>query len=326
MASGGEDGGTGSASDSGSVASAEAAAAMAAASFASLQEASGPAAPSAASGELYGDLHEYGLSLGVDLEAEGEEDLLWAVQEAFNAPLPSMWTEYMDDSGRAYYVKDGSSQSTWEHPADSIYRELIDLVRKARSQPALTEEQRCGIVQDHLHQVYDVAKAEMANWSGPYASEQGEYYYNEALSVSSWESPIGVWESEFVTRHHVLSRYLLPEQSSSSGQTTTGSYGSDGIGNSRNRSMLQAFRLQLGNLQLPPGGEVPEPLTCRSFYTARSGTSSRGSRSQHSLQESKERRKERKARRDEKEEMRQRLDNLPEGASSPERRSGSKER
>ncbi|CAE8652044.1 unnamed protein product, partial [Polarella glacialis] len=323
--SSGEDGGTG-ALDEGTVAAqaAVAAAATAAAAAAAADAARRNAAPSTALVEQYGDLHEYGLSLGVDLDVDGDEDLSWAVQEAFNAPLASSWTEYMDDSGRAYYVKEGSSQSTWEHPMDSVYRELIEMIRQARSQkPALSEPQRTDLVRDHLRRVHHLAKKELEGWSGPYPSEQGEYYYNETLKVSTWESPVTECETELATRHGVLSRYLLPEQaalgvSSPSGDCTGGhSSASGGLAASKS-SMLQALRLQLGNLHREPtAGDVPEPSTCRSFYTARSGASSRSGRAKHGSSASKERRKEKKSRREADEEggVRRQLQDVPEGGS-----------
>lgn len=236
--------------------------------------------------EQYGDLHEYGLSLGCDLDAEGEDDLQWAVQEAFNAPLSSSWTEYMDDTGRAYYVKEGSNQSTWEHPMDEVYRELLALVKDVRQRmPQPSESQRVDIVREHLKQVHVRAMSQLADWNGPYACEQGEYYYNETLKVSAWDSPVTEWESELTARHAVLSRYLLPEQAA----RTVASPNSNG-------NLLQALRLQLGNLQREgvAFGDAPEPSTSRSFHTARSVTSSRSGRSKHH-KERKER-KERKSR------------------------------
>lgn len=284
-----EDGGTGASSNShGRIAPPETAEELA-------YDATPPAAE-AATAELYGDLHEYGLSLGVDIDAEGEEDLAWAVQEAFNAPLPNSWTEYMDETGRAYYVKEGSSQSTWEHPMDGVYTELLDLVRTVRSQkPPMTEAQRTDLVRAHLEGIHETAKAELADWSGPYASDQGDFYYNERLKVSSWETPVNEWENELETRHRVLLRYLLPEQASL--QELPGATPSSSS-SSKSPSMLQALRLQLGNLQREPGpvgAEVPEPSTSRSFYTARSGTSSRSGRSKHGH---KDRRKEKKSKRE----------------------------
>jgi len=232
--------------------------------------------------EQYADLHEYGLSLGVDLDVEGEEDMLWVVQEAFNAPLPSSWTEYMDDSGRAYYVKEGSSQSTWEHPMDEVYRQLLLLIKEVRTQsPVPSESERTEVVRDHLKQVHQRAKSELAGWSGPYSSEQGDYYYNEVLKVSTWECPVTAWETELATRHAVLSKYLLPEQAArGSLSSSEGGPGVDGAGRPQ-VDLLQALRLQLGNLQrdgLTPE-DAPLPSASRSFHTARSGCSSRSGRS-----------------------------------------------
>lgn len=246
----------------------------------------------AAEVEQYADLHAYGLSLGVDLDVDGEEDLLWAVREAFNAPLPNSWTEYMDDSGRAYYVKEGSSQSTWEHPMDEVYRELLQLIKQFRRRSLkASEAERVEVVRDHLKQVHQRAKNELAGWSGPYSSEQGDYYYNEMLKASTWECPVAEWETELKTRHVVLSRYLLPEQ-------VPRGAGGDGAHQSTacaeyQVDLLQALRLQLGNLQrdsLSPE-DVPFPSASRSFHTARSGCSSRSGRSQKSKDH-----KERKAR------------------------------
>jgi len=244
--------------------------------------------------EQYGDLHEYGLSLGVDLDADGDEDLSWAVQQAFNAPLPSSWTEYMDDTGRAYYIKDGSSTSTWEHPMDGVYRELLDLIKRQRSTPT-PEAQREEVVKQHLKQVHQRAKADLAAWSGPYASEQGEYYYNDALKLSTWDSPVSWWEQGLQLRHTVLARYLLPEQVSAAKGISSGAGGGD------SHNLLQALRLQLGNLHFNPSAAsssdaVPEPSTSRSFHTARSQGSSRSGRNKHSPSDGHRDRKERKSR------------------------------
>eukprot|EP00930_Biecheleria_cincta_P010236 TRINITY_DN112249_c0_g1_i1.p1 TRINITY_DN112249_c0_g1~~TRINITY_DN112249_c0_g1_i1.p1 ORF type:complete len:310 (-),score=66.26 TRINITY_DN112249_c0_g1_i1:119-1048(-) len=307
-----EDGGTGASSNSSNRIAATPPVAAAELPY---DDAALPAAE-AATAELYGDLHEYGLSLGVDIDAEGEEDLSWAVQEAFNAPLPNSWTEYMDETGRAYYVKEGSSQSTWEHPMDGVYTELLDLVRRVRSQkPPMTEAQRTDFVRAHLEGIHETAKAELADWSGPYASEQGDFYYNERLKASSWETPVNEWENELETRHRVLVRYLLPEQASPQLPGAAPSSSSS----SKSPSMLQALRLQLGNLHREPGpvgAEVPEPSTSRSFYTARSATSSRSGRSKHGH---KDRRKEKKSKREDggaegsRSSKSDRLADLPEG-------------
>lgn len=246
--------------------------------------------------EEYGDLHEYGLSLGVDLDAEGEEDLVWVVQQAFNAPLPSRWTEYVDDTGRAYYIKDGSTESTWEHPMDSVYRELLDLIKNVRQRrPAALEAQRRDLVRQHLQQVHQRAKADLEGWSGPYSSEQGDYYYSESLKLSTWDHPVAEWERELALRHAVLARYLIPEHAAAAAASPGGV--SEACESSHN--LLQALRLQLGNLHradgmvLNGGDAVPEPSTARSYHTARSQGSSRSGRTKQS--EGHKERKERKS-------------------------------
>mmetsp|Transcript_70849 Transcript_70849/g.148215 ORF Transcript_70849/g.148215 Transcript_70849/m.148215 type:complete len:326 (+) Transcript_70849:152-1129(+) len=250
--------------------------------------------------EMTGDLHEYGLSLGVDLDVEQEEDLAWAVREAFNAPLPSSWTEYMDDTGRAYYIKDGSTESTWEHPMDSVYRELLELIKDVRTRkPPLSLQEQEDIVRQHLRQVHQRAKADLEGWSGPYASEQGDYYYSDKLNISSWDCPTAEWEQELALRHNVLARYLMPELVATSPGSSPNGSAFGGAGASSHH-MLQALRLQLGNLQRPgPNpveGSIPEPSTSRSYHTARSHCSSRSGRSHKDRKERRTREERRAAR------------------------------
>mmetsp|Transcript_73540 Transcript_73540/g.207719 ORF Transcript_73540/g.207719 Transcript_73540/m.207719 type:complete len:270 (-) Transcript_73540:160-969(-) len=240
-------------------------------------------APVPASVEQYADLHEYGLNLGIDID--NDEDLIWAVQQAFNAPLPSSWTEYMDNNSRVYYVKEGSSQSTWEHPMDGIYRELLGLIKDVRtSSPAASEAEREEVVRHHLKQVHERATSDLEGWSGPYSSEQGDYYHHEGLKVSTWECPVTEWENELVARHAVLSRYLLPEQEKTLPSEPSSNNGcaidpAAGAGN-RRADLLLSLRLQLGNLQKESvSGDAPAPSTTRSYHTARSYGSPRSGRS-----------------------------------------------
>merc|ERR1740138_1012933 len=113
------------------------------------------AAASASGGEVRedADLREYALTLGVD--AACDEDLLWVVQEAFNAPLPGSWAEYADDTGRVYYFHDASSKTTWEHPMDEVFRELIAFIKQTRTELAgAPEAHRLAKVREHLEQAH----------------------------------------------------------------------------------------------------------------------------------------------------------------------------
>eukprot|EP00927_Polykrikos_kofoidii_P034828 TRINITY_DN29459_c0_g1_i1.p1 TRINITY_DN29459_c0_g1~~TRINITY_DN29459_c0_g1_i1.p1 ORF type:complete len:374 (-),score=79.05 TRINITY_DN29459_c0_g1_i1:282-1364(-) len=217
------------------------------------------------------DLREYSESLGVDMDTD--VDLLWVVEEAFHAPLPRNWTEHTDDAGRCFFFHEASSQSTWEHPTDAVYRELLGLLKVFREEPRA--EQRAAYIHDHLRQVHQRAMVALEGWSGPYASEVGEYWYNEILKVSTWENPVEEWEHEMAIRHAVLCRCLLPEH------TVVGSDGSiSAAGDARSQAcldganLLQALQLPL-NLVRRDVEQHEAPSTTRSYYTARSVASTR---------------------------------------------------
>lgn len=237
--------------------------------------------------EQYGDLAEYARSLGVD--PDRDEDLLWVVQEAFDAPLPGSWAEYTDESGRVFYFNEASSQSTWEHPMDRVYRELLEIVFRVRGERLGAAEVRDAVT-NHLREVHQQALAEIAGWSGPYPSDMGqEYYYNEASKVSAWENPVAEWERELASRYEVLHRCLLSEHEctdfdEADGEPGVARLGSDPSGH----DFLRALRLDLGELQRDPnlaGPDTPHTpyLTARS--SAQSERSSRSGRRKRNKEE-----------------------------------------
>mmetsp|Transcript_9236 Transcript_9236/g.16633 ORF Transcript_9236/g.16633 Transcript_9236/m.16633 type:complete len:286 (-) Transcript_9236:149-1006(-) len=261
----------------------------------------GAVEPAAIVAEAVVDIHEYGLSLNVDIDNDEEEDLGWVVQEAFHAPLPCCWTEYMDPSGRAYYVKEGANVSTWAHPMDAVYRDVLELVKKVRSGvfPNSTETQRESVIKSHLQDVVSRAKEELQGWSGPYPSDLGDYFHNERTGLSTWINPMLDWEQELKIRHAILFRCLLPERAIRSAKqpaVTPGMPGSDFVAETtKSKELLQSLRLQLGDIpRIRNDGDVPQtPCSVRSYHTAKSAASSRSGRT---LQETD--RKERKERRE----------------------------
>ena len=55
------------------------------------------------------------------------ESLLKIVQQAYVAPLPPNWEEYADDQGRIYFYNHVTEISSWAHPSDRTYKELIQV-------------------------------------------------------------------------------------------------------------------------------------------------------------------------------------------------------
>lgn len=218
------------------------------------------------------DLREYGRILGANME---EADMPWLVREAFEAPLPLSWTEHVDGEGRVYFFNQVTQESSWAHPMDGVYRELIGLVQTFRAErPAALPEPRVQAVKEHLEQVHKCAVEQLEGWSGPYVSDSGQYFYNESDNVSSWVNPVEEWDYELAIRQSVLHRCLLPDFADLAAADASG-------GNGEKESMETTFP----RLQLPVGlahaRDDEAASSARSFYTARE--SSRSGNSERSL-------------------------------------------
>eukprot|EP00435_Cladocopium_sp_Y103_P044030 s586_g12.t1 len=211
-------------------------------------------------------MSEYGKSLGVTQEDQGNPDILWVVHQAFHSPLPGSWTEHVDED-RVYYHNSATDVSTWNHPMDDVYRDLIKLIKKLRPGPEplsqKDQDQRCAqAVQDHLLEVHRHFVADLGSWSGPFRSEDGEeYFFNEKTQISTWVNPLEDCEIEMSIRQAVLSRCLLPSLPDGQRQLDV----PDSV-------TLPSLHLPI----LPPRGERVEPerdqeafASARSFYTAR---------------------------------------------------------
>jgi hypothetical protein len=241
------------------------------------------------------ELQEYAKSLGVDVSKAEESDLHWIAREAFSAPLPAGWTEHLDEEGRVYFFSQVTQESSWMHPMDLVYSEVINLVKAIRSdldssagaQGALRSRQQA--VQAHLEEVHQRALSQIEGWSGPYSSEAGQYFYHAGHDVSSWENPIEEWQRELGLRQRILHRCLLeqPRALVTPGEEADplragceGQLDAAGLSAAVD-AVVELPRLPLAlatpNLQ---SGEVPKsPSSTRSFATARSGRSARSARS-----------------------------------------------
>lgn len=73
--------------------------------------------------EEYPGLGEYARSIGID--PLSEPDLLWIAREGYHVPLPPGWKAIPTEDGDAYFFHDASQLSSWEHPLDYQYREMV---------------------------------------------------------------------------------------------------------------------------------------------------------------------------------------------------------
>uniref|UniRef100_A0A8C7X4S9 Centrosomal protein of 164 kDa n=1 Tax=Oryzias sinensis TaxID=183150 RepID=A0A8C7X4S9_9TELE len=69
------------------------------------------------------EIQEYAREIGIDPDKEPE--LLWLAKEGIKAPLPPEWKPCQDVTGDIYYFNFSTGQSTWDHPCDEHYRQLV---------------------------------------------------------------------------------------------------------------------------------------------------------------------------------------------------------
>ncbi|NXN94372.1 CE164 protein, partial [Rhinopomastus cyanomelas] len=82
----------------------------------------------------------YAQTIGIDPEKEPE--LLWLAREGIAAQLPAGWMACQDKDGDIYFFNFTDGQSSWEHPCDDQYRQLVIQEReKLLAQEALKKEQ-----------------------------------------------------------------------------------------------------------------------------------------------------------------------------------------
>ncbi|KAM9801299.1 uncharacterized protein cep164 [Neosynchiropus ocellatus] len=69
------------------------------------------------------EIHDYAREIGID--PKNEPELMWLAKEGVKAPLPPEWKPCQDVTGDIYYFNFSTGQSTWDHPCDEHYRQLV---------------------------------------------------------------------------------------------------------------------------------------------------------------------------------------------------------
>ncbi|KAK0158652.1 hypothetical protein PV328_009628 [Microctonus aethiopoides] len=82
---------------------------------------------------------EYALRLGIDPDTEPH--LLDLAREGLMAALPKGWSPCFHElSGAWYYCKQSTGTTSWEHPLDARYKELVEQARAGRSRQASIDD------------------------------------------------------------------------------------------------------------------------------------------------------------------------------------------
>ena len=72
---------------------------------------------------------EYAIYIGI--EPASEAYLLWIAEDGIQAALPANFTQHTDDKGEVYFYNVETQESSWEHPMDNHYRQLVEYWREA---------------------------------------------------------------------------------------------------------------------------------------------------------------------------------------------------
>ncbi|XP_067130511.1 putative leucine-rich repeat-containing protein DDB_G0290503 isoform X2 [Centruroides vittatus] len=77
------------------------------------------------------DVTIYAQQLGIDVL--NEKHLFWIARKGLETPLPKPWCPVEDEKGRIYYYNYETDNSSWEHPADSYFREIVKQERERQA-------------------------------------------------------------------------------------------------------------------------------------------------------------------------------------------------
>lgn len=119
------------------------------------------------------------------IHAQEETDFMWIAEVGLQSPLPPRWTSETDMStGFIYYIDHDRGASSWENPLVPYLRRVVEIGRGYLAAP--TEE----FFEDQKGNVWNQHKAQLVEWHGPFADEQGrQFYMNSTQGLSSWQDP-----------------------------------------------------------------------------------------------------------------------------------------
>lgn len=83
------------------------------------------------------EIRDYSLWLGIDPQTE--PDLLYIARAGIMEPLPQGWQPCQDRKGQIFFHNAKTGQSTWEHPGDQKYIDMVREVRQKRCQVQATQ-------------------------------------------------------------------------------------------------------------------------------------------------------------------------------------------
>lgn len=128
---------------------------------------------------------EFVKSLGIDPIKECE--MLWLAEEALNADLPPDWESRKDAEGRPHFHNTASGVSSWQHPMDSFFKQMVQYWRQAHSAGGF------WVVDDELGQSEENVRRDLDEWMELFDENRQKFFHNRRTQESRFDDPrIGV--------------------------------------------------------------------------------------------------------------------------------------
>ena len=118
----------------------------------------------------------YGHFLGLRPGAE-DVSMRWIAEEALAVKLPPGWTEHTDPEGNVYYFHKETDESSWSHPLEVQYKELVR-----------TERKRMGELNDRAADHFRGAPGGRGGGGGRTGGEQpfSDIVHEQAGTAAQW--------------------------------------------------------------------------------------------------------------------------------------------
>eukprot|EP00928_Gymnodinium_smaydae_P054996 TRINITY_DN3866_c0_g3_i3.p1 TRINITY_DN3866_c0_g3~~TRINITY_DN3866_c0_g3_i3.p1 ORF type:complete len:1484 (+),score=339.77 TRINITY_DN3866_c0_g3_i3:25-4452(+) len=134
------------------------------------------------------EMIEYVRGLGID--AVNEDSMLWIAEEALHAPLPPGWSEHQDEKGVIYFHNSITGQSSWRHPMDEVFRDIVSYQRR------VTADGGFWNVEDDLAEIEERIRKDLQAWMELYDEYGEKFYYNKNSEESRFDDPrMGVYHT-----------------------------------------------------------------------------------------------------------------------------------
>lgn len=187
------------------------------------------------------DFRDFLQHFGIDPRIAANSLMMVAAHHMFAAPLPPEWTEHFDQSSsRPFFFNGLTGASSWAHPQEKMFRDVLREVRHWR--PGHSLEHIHARSQRHLHIARQLAQQALTCWSGPHcldAAAQGpavlpeeasHYFFNRVTGESCWIDPRMSVEFDLTQRQCILRACIVehaqamaarPSSDSSDGRETS---------------------------------------------------------------------------------------------------------